>query len=213
MKRYLILISGRGSNMEALLDAGLPGTCAAVISNRPDAGGLASAARRGIATAVVDHREFASREDFDAALAAKIETFAPDLVLLSGFMRILGDTFVARFSGRVLNIHPSLLPSFRGIKTHAQALAAGVRLHGCSVHFVTPALDGGPIIAQAAVPVLAGDDESRLAQRVLVEEHRLYPRVARWFLEGRLQLLDGRVRLAGEVAIEAALHAPQVEET
>lgn len=210
MKRYLILISGRGSNMESLLGADLPGVCAAVIGNRPDAAGLAIAASRGIATAVIDHRGFASREEFDNALAAELERHAPDLILLAGFMRILGDAFVARFSGRLLNIHPSLLPSFRGIKTHAQALAAGVRLHGCSVHFVTPALDGGPIIAQAAVPVQADDDEAALAARVLIEEHRLYPRVARWFLEGRLQLVDGRVRLADEIAVAGALHAPRL---
>jgi phosphoribosylglycinamide formyltransferase-1 len=211
MKRYVILISGRGSNMEALLDAGLPGVCAAVISNRADAAGLDFAASRGIATAVIDHREFASREAFDAVLAAAIDRHAPDLVLLSGFMRILSEGFVRHYEGRLLNIHPSLLPAFPGIRTHAQALAAGVRLHGCSVHFVTPALDGGPIIAQAAVPVLAGDDVASLAARVLAEEHRLYPRVARWFLQGRLSLVDGRAQLAGEKAAGGSLHAPQAD--
>jgi phosphoribosylglycinamide formyltransferase-1 len=130
-------------------------------------------------------------------------------VLLAGFMRILGERFVRRFEGRLLNIHPSLLPAFPGVRTHAQALAAGVRLHGCSVHFVTPALDGGPIVAQAAVPVLAGDDEASLGRRVLAEEHLLYPRVAGWFLEGRLRLVDGRARLDGEAAVAGALHAPQ----
>lgn len=210
MKRYVILISGRGSNMASLLDACLPGVCAAVISNRPDAAGLALAAVRGIATAVIDHRGFASREDFDANLADQIEGHAPDLVLLAGFMRILSDGFVRRFEGRLLNIHPSLLPAFPGVRTHAQALAAGVRLHGCSVHFVTPTLDGGPIIAQAAVPVRAGDDEVSLAERVLAEEHKLYPRVARWFLEGRLQLLDGRARLTGETPVGGVLHVPQI---
>ena len=213
MKRYVILISGRGSNMESLLDAGLPGNCALVLSNRPDVAGLDAAARRGIATAVIDHRGFASRVEFDAALAAEIERHAPDLVLLAGFMRILTDGFVRRFEGRLLNIHPSLLPLFPGVKTHAQALAAGVRLHGCSVHFVTPALDGGPIIAQAAVPVQAGDDETSLGRRVLAEEHLLYPRVARWFLEGRLHLVAQRVQLAGEVAVSGALHVPQVAAT
>jgi phosphoribosylglycinamide formyltransferase-1 len=181
-----------------------------VISNRPDAAGLALAAARGNAAVAVDHRGFAAREDFDAALATEIERHAPDLVLLAGFMRILGDGFVRRFQGRLLNIHPSLLPAFPGIKTHAQALAAGVRVHGCSVHFVTPALDGGPIIAQAAVPVQAGDDEAGLAARVLAEEHVLYPRVARWFLEGRLGLIDGRARLAGETPVGGALHVPQL---
>jgi len=208
VKRYVILISGRGSNMGSLLDASLPGTCAAVISNRADAAGLAAAAGRGIATAVIDHRGYASREEFDAALAAEIEKHEPDLVLLAGFMRILTDGFVRRFEGRLLNIHPSLLPAFPGIKTHAQALAAGVRLHGCSVHFVTPALDGGPIIAQAAVPVQAGDDEASLGGRVLAEEHRLYPRVARWFLDGRLRLVAGRVQLAGETVVTGSLQAP-----
>ena len=208
MKRYVILISGRGSNMESLLDAGLPGACAAVISNKPEAGGLASAAARGVATAAIDHRRFASREDFDAALAAEIDRHAPDLVLFAGFMRILTDGFVRRFEGRLLNIHPSLLPLFPGVRTHAQALAAGVRIHGCTVHFVTPALDGGPIIAQAAVPVLGGDDEAALAARVLAEEHKLYPRVARWFLDGRLRLENGAARLAGEVPAAGALHVP-----
>ncbi|KAF0165613.1 MAG: phosphoribosylglycinamide formyltransferase 1 [Rhodocyclaceae bacterium] len=212
MKRYVILISGRGSNMESLLDAGLPGVCAAVISNRPDAAGLASAASRGIATVAIDHRGFAARSEFDAALAAEIERHAPALVLLAGFMRILGDDFVRRFEGRLLNIHPSLLPLFPGIKTHAQALAAGVRLHGCSVHFVTPALDGGPIIAQAAVPVQADDDVASLGRRVLAEEHLLYPRVARWFLEGRLHLVAGRAHLTGEIAVSGALHAPQTDQ-
>jgi phosphoribosylglycinamide formyltransferase-1 len=211
MKRYVILISGRGSNMEFLLDAGLPGVCAAVISNRPDVAGLASAAGRGIATIAIDHRSFASRDEFDAALATEIERHAPDLVLLAGFMRILTEGFVRRFEGRLLNIHPSLLPAFPGIRTHAQALAAGVRLHGCSVHFVTPALDGGPIIAQAAVPVQADDDEESLGRRVLTEEHRIYPRVARWFLEGRLRLVDGRAQLTGENPACGSLHAPQVD--
>jgi phosphoribosylglycinamide formyltransferase-1 len=208
MRRYVILISGRGSNMESLLDAGLPGECLAVISNKPEAAGLASAAARGVATAAIDHRGFASREDFDAALGAEIERHAPDLVLLAGFMRILTDGFVRRFEGRLLNIHPSLLPLFPGVRTHAQALAAGVRVHGCTVHFVTPALDGGPIVAQAAVPVLAGDDEAALAARVLAEEHRLYPRVARWFLDGRLRLANGRALLAGEAPAAGALHVP-----
>jgi phosphoribosylglycinamide formyltransferase-1 len=208
MKRYVILISGRGSNMESLLDASLPGECVAVISNKPDAAGLASAAARGIPTVAIDHKQFASREDFDAALAAEIDRYAPDLVLLAGFMRILTDGFVRRYEGRLLNIHPSLLPLFPGVKTHAQALAAGVRLHGCTVHFVTPALDGGPIIAQAAVPVLARDNEVTLAARVRIEEHALYPRVARWHLEGRLRLDGGRAVLDGEAPAAGALHVP-----
>ena len=212
MKSYVILISGRGSNMESLLAANLPGRCAAVIGNRPEAGGLATAAARGIATAVVDHRAFASRQEFERALAQEIDRFRPDAVLLAGFMRILGAEFVDRFAGRMLNIHPSLLPAFPGIHTHAQALAAGVKLSGCTVHFVTPALDGGPIVAQAAVAVQADDDEARLAARILVEEHRLYPRVARWLLEDRLRLVGDKVELQGDVVQSEALHAPVLQE-
>jgi phosphoribosylglycinamide formyltransferase 1 len=193
MKRYVILISGRGSNMEALLTADLPGQCAAVISNRPDASGLEFAKNGNLHTAVVDHRRFADRAAFDAALAAEIESHAPDLVLLAGFMRVLGDDFVRRFEGRMLNIHPSLLPSFAGMHTHREALAAGVKIHGCTVHFVTPTLDGGPIVIQAAVPVLQGDDEAALAARVLVQEHLIYPQAAIWFLQGRLRLVNGSV--------------------
>ncbi|HEY8857292.1 MAG TPA: phosphoribosylglycinamide formyltransferase, partial [Rugosibacter sp.] len=154
----------------------------------------ATAANYGIPTKVIDHRTFASREAFDLALADEIENYTPQLILMAGFMRILSDAFVARFSARMLNIHPSLLPAFPGIKTHAQALAAGAKTHGCTVHFVTPALDGGPIIAQAAVSVLPHDTEESLAARVLAEEHRLYPRVARWFLTDQVQLIDGRVK-------------------
>ncbi len=213
MKSYVILISGRGSNMKALLDSQLPGRCAAVISNRTQAAGLAAATARGIPTAVVDDRRFATRAAFDTALAAEIERHAPHLVLLAGFMRILGDAFVHRFSGRMLNIHPSLLPAFPGIRTHAQALAAGVRIHGCTVHFVTPALDGGAIVAQAAVPVLADDDEARLAARVLAAEHLLYPCAARWFLDGRLHLAAGRVTHVEEIPlpVPAVLYAPPID--
>ena len=190
MKKLVILISGRGSNMEAVVRACArerwPAQVAAVIASRPDAAGLAFAASQGIATAVVDHRQYPDREAFDAALAAQIDSFAPDLVLLAGFMRVLTAGFVDRYAGRMLNIHPSLLPSFPGLKTHQQALDAGVRLHGASVHFVTSQLDHGPIVAQAAVPVLAGDDAATLAARVLAAEHILYPRAVRWFVEGRL---------------------------
>ncbi|CAG4882585.1 phosphoribosylglycinamide formyltransferase 1 [Georgfuchsia toluolica] len=212
MKKYVILISGRGSNMEALLAADLPGECAAVISNRPDAAGLAFARQQGVATAVVDHRDYPERAAFDAALAAEIERHAPDLVLLAGFMRVLGDHFVRRLTGRMLNIHPSLLPAFPGLHTHRAALAAGVRIHGCTVHFVTPALDSGPIVIQAAVPVLDGDDETTLATRVLMQEHVIYPQAAAWFLQGRLRLLNGRVvsdvpQPAGAVLLSPALTA------
>lgn len=208
MKRYVILISGRGTNMEAMLAADLPGQCAAVISNRPGASGLAYAAERGVATAVVDHQDYPDRAAFDAALAAAIDCHAPDLVVLAGFMRVLGDAFVRRYEGRMINIHPSLLPSFPGLKTHEAALAAGVRLHGATVHFVTAALDCGPIIIQAAVPVLAGDTAGTLAARVLEQEHVIYPQAVRWFLEERLRLSDGRILLDGEKAVSSVLLVP-----
>jgi phosphoribosylglycinamide formyltransferase-1 len=196
MKRIVILISGRGSNMQAMVEAGLP--VAAVISNRADAAGLKYAAGRGIATAIVPHRDYATREAFDAALAQAIDGFRPDLVLLAGFMRMLTEGFVLRYQGRLLNIHPSLLPAFPGLDTHARALAAGVKLHGCSVHFVTAELDHGPIVIQAAVPVLAHDDEAKLAARVLAQEHRIYPQAARWFLDGKLVIEGGVVRVNGD---------------
>jgi len=199
MKKLVILISGRGSNMEAIVRAcaseGWPARVAAVIANRPDAAGLAFAASQGIATAVVDHRQFPDRDSFDAALAGQIDAFAPDLVLLAGFMRVLTARFVDRYAGRMLNVHPSLLPSFPGLKTHQQALDAGVRFHGASVHFVTSQLDHGPIVAQSAVPVVAGDTAGTLAARVLATEHIIYPRAARWFVEGRLALDGLRVTL------------------
>lgn len=196
MKRVVILISGRGSNMQAMVEGGLP--VAAVISNRADAAGLAYAAERGIATAVVSHRDYATREAFDAALGQAIDGFRPDLVVLAGFMRILTDGFVSRYQGRMLNIHPSLLPAFPGLDTHARALAAGMKLHGCTVHFVTAELDHGPIVMQAAVPVLPQDDAAKLAARVLAQEHRIYPQAARWFLEGKLVIESGVVRVNGD---------------
>ena len=214
MKSIVILISGRGSNMESLLAAvaagSLPVRVAAVLANRADARGLATAAAAGIATRVLDHKTFASREDFDAALAAAIDSFAPDLVVLAGFMRILSDGFVRHFAGRLINIHPSLLPSFPGLHTHQRALDEGVRVHGCTVHFVTPALDHGPIIVQAAVPVVDGDDAGRLAARVLAQEHRIYPLAVRWFVEGRLRLADGKVVLAAPQDGDGALISPGV---
>lgn len=194
----VVLISGRGSNLQALIDAGVP--VSAVVSNRADAAGLAIAAARGIETRVVDHRVHATREGFDAALAAEIERFAPRLVALAGFMRVLTPGFVARHRERLLNIHPSLLPAFPGLHTHERALAAGVKVHGCTVHFVTAELDHGPIVAQAAVPVRADDDAAALAARVLKQEHVIYPRAVRWFLEGRLALADGVVRVRGDDA-------------
>jgi phosphoribosylglycinamide formyltransferase 1 len=204
MNGMVILISGRGSNMQAMVEAGLP--VAAVISNRADAAGLPYAARCGIPTTVVSHRDYDSREAFDAALAQVIDRFDPELVALAGFMRILTETFVRRYQGCLLNIHPSLLPAFPGLDTHARALAAGVKLHGCTVHFVTAELDHGPIVIQAAVPVLAHDDEATLAARVLAQEHRIYPQAARWFLDGKLVVEAGMVRVAGNPAQQ--LYAP-----
>ena len=212
MKSIVILLSGRGSNMASLLkavaDGSLPVRVAAVISNRPEAPGLATAAAAGVTTQVLDHQGFASREDYDTALAALIDTFSPDVVVLAGFMRILNAAFVQHYAGRLINIHPSLLPSFTGLHTHRRALEAGVRVHGCTVHFVTPELDQGPIIVQAAVPVLDGDDEARLAARVLVQEHRIYPLAVRWLAEGRLRLVKGRVVLDAPQSGAAALLSP-----
>ncbi len=192
-KNIVILISGRGSNMEAIVRTAIPGGhLAAVIANRIDAGGLEFAREHGIATAVVDHKAYASREEFDIALAAVIDSHAPDLVVLAGFMRVLTTGFVSHYAGRLINIHPSLLPSFPGLHTHARALDAGVKLHGATVHFVTDDLDCGPIIIQAAVPVRDDDDEQQLAARVLAQEHRIYPQAVRWFVEGRVVLDGGR---------------------
>jgi phosphoribosylglycinamide formyltransferase-1 len=184
--------------MTALIDAGLP--VSAVISNRADAAGLRLAAKRGIPTAVVEHRAYASREAFDEALASQVDRFAPRLVALAGFMRVLTPAFVARYRERLLNIHPSLLPAFPGLHTHERALAAGVKLHGCTVHFVSEELDHGPIVAQAAVPVRTGDDAATLASRVLAQEHVIYPRAVRWFLDGKLDLKDGVVHIKGNDA-------------
>jgi phosphoribosylglycinamide formyltransferase 1 len=200
MKNIVILISGRGSNMEAVVRAAAaeqwPARIAAVISNRADAKGLEFAAAHGIATAVVANRDYPDRAAFDAALQAVIDGYAPDLVVLAGFMRILTPPFVAHYDGRLLNIHPSLLPNFPGLATHEQALAAGVAEHGATVHFVTAELDHGPIVGQAVVPVLAGDTEASLSARVLVQEHLLYPRAIRAFVEGRLSVENGLVRVA-----------------
>lgn len=214
MKNIVILISGRGSNMEALIaarDAGqLPVNIAAVISNRPDAKGLETAARAGITAHFIDHKAFAGREAFDAALAECIDQFNPDLVVLAGFMRILSEGFVRHYAGRLMNIHPSLLPSFPGLHTHQRALEEGVRIHGCTVHFVTPTLDHGPVIIQAAIPVLDGDTEESLAARILVQEHKVYPQAIRWFAEDKLTLENGRVRLSADLADTAVLISPEV---
>jgi phosphoribosylglycinamide formyltransferase-1 len=209
MKRLVILISGRGSNMQALLQARLPATVSAVVSNNPQAAGLELARQRGVHAAVVDHRDHPDRDAFDRALAAQIDRHAPDLVVLAGYMRILGTGFVQHYAGRLINIHPSLLPAFTGIHTHRRALAEGVKLHGCTVHFVTAELDHGPIIAQAAVPVLPEDDEDSLAARVLAQEHRILPQAVRWFLEGRLTTHGNRVQIAGAVRLPAPILCPE----
>lgn len=198
MSRIVVVISGRGSNMRALVEAGLP--VVAVLANRADAAGLAFARERGIATSVVEHRSYATRDAFDAALAAQIDAHAPTLVVLAGFMRVLTAEFVDRYTGRLVNIHPSLLPAFPGLHTHERALQAGVRIHGATVHFVTSDLDQGPIIAQAAVPVLPGDTPDTLAARVLEQEHVIFPRALRWIVEGKVMIADRRVRIAGEPA-------------
>ena len=207
MSGIVILISGRGSNMQALLEAGLP--VSAVISNRPDARGLETARAHGVAAEVVDHKAFASREAFDAALLETVLSHHPSLVVLAGFMRVLTSGFVQALSGRLMNIHPSLLPAFPGLDTHQRALDAGVRLHGCTVHFVTGALDHGPIIAQAAVPVLDQDTADTLAARVLEQEHRLLPAAARWFLADRLVVRGLRVSLRDAATPAAALRMPE----
>ncbi len=200
MKKIVILISGRGSNMQAIVETAAkqqwPAQIAAVVSNRADAGGLEYAASRGIPTAVVVSKQFATREAFDAALQAKIDEFAPDLVVLAGFMRILTAGFVEHYAGRMLNIHPSLLPSFVGLATHQQAIDAGVKVHGVTVHFVTAELDHGPIVAQAVVPVLDHDNEDTLSHRVLEQEHQIYPRAILQFVEGKLRIEGNRVHIS-----------------
>jgi len=200
MKNIVILISGRGSNMEAIVRAleaeRWPARIAAVISNKPDAKGLAFAQARGIPTAVVPSKEFASREAFDAVLQKTIDGYQADLVVLAGFMRILTAPFVAHYAGRMLNIHPSLLPLFPGLHTHRQALEAGVLEHGATVHFVTAELDHGPAVLQARINVLPGDTETSLAERLLEQEHLIYPQAVRLFVEDRLNIVDGEVRIA-----------------
>ena len=197
----VVLVSGRGSNLRAIdarIAAGeLPARILAVLSDREDAAALAWAAERGLATGAVPQRQYADRAAFDAALGNVIAGYAPALVVLAGFMRILGSPLVERFAGRMLNIHPSLLPKYPGLHTHRRVLEAGDAEHGASVHFVTTELDGGPVVLQARVPVLPGDDEARLAQRVLVQEHRIYPLAIRWFAEGRLCVDGGVVRFDG----------------
>ncbi|AGZ34009.1 MAG: phosphoribosylglycinamide formyltransferase [Pseudomonas sp.] len=198
----VVLLSGSGSNLQALIDSsridGSPVRIGAVISNRADAYGLQRAAAAGIDTAVLDHKGFDGREAFDAALMARIDSFAPDLVVLAGFMRILSGDFVRHYQGRLLNIHPSLLPKYKGLHTHQRALEAGDAEHGCSVHFVTEELDGGPLVVQAVVPVTSDDSVETLAQRVHHQEHQIYPLAVHWFAEGRLRLGDQGALLDGQ---------------
>ena len=212
MQSIVILISGRGSNMQALLEAKLPCRVAAVISNRSDAEGLGIAKAHGIGTSVLDHRKYPGRESFDAALARLIDDFHPDLVVLAGFMRILTPKFVAHYHGKLVNIHPSLLPAYGGLNTHARALHDGVKIHGCTVHFVTSDLDHGPIIIQAAVPVMDDDTEQTLAARVLREEHRIYPQAIRWLCTDQIELTgQNRVFLKHRIQLGAALVSPGLE--
>ena len=194
----VVLISGRGSNMQALVEAGLP--VSAVISNRADAAGLRYAASRTIPTRTVEHRDFPSREAFEQALSREIDGFAPKLIALAGFMRILTPAFVERYAGRMMNIHPSLLPAYPGLDTHKRALADGAKVHGCTVHFVTPQLDHGPIVIQARVAVRPDDTADTLAARVLQQEHVIYPRAVRWFLDGDLVIRGGNVSVRGDHA-------------
>jgi len=198
MKNIVILISGRGSNMEAIVKAAQaeqwPAKVAAVVSNRADAEGLRFAEAHGIATAVVPNRDYPTREAFDAALQRTIDRFEPDLLVLAGFLRILTDGFVEYYAARMLNIHPSLLPAFPGLHTHRQALAAGAKTHGATVHFVTAELDHGPIVAQAEVEVMADDTEETLAARVLEQEHVIYPRAVRDVVEGRISMAQARAQ-------------------
>lgn len=213
--RCVVLISGRGSNLSAILQAtqapDYPAVIAGVISNKAEAVGLQLAREAGVPVTVVPNADYADRASYDRALQAAVDAYAPDLVVLAGFMRILTPEFVAHYAGRMINIHPSLLPSFTGLQTHQRALDAGVRFHGCTVHFVTAELDHGPIIAQAAVPVQADDSARSLAARVLEVEHRLYPEAVRWFAEGRLHIDGQRVQMTGQTKSLASVFAPVME--
>ena len=208
-----VLISGRGSNLAALIEASravdYPAEIACVVSNRADAPGLGIAAAAGIATAIVSHRDHPDRESFDRAVSGELERHGIGLVVLAGFMRIFSPWFPARWANRLINIHPSLLPAFKGMHVQRQALDAGVRLSGCTAHLVIPDLDSGPIIAQAAVPVLAGDTEETLSARILRQEHRLYPLVVRWFAEGRVNIAGNKVTVEGVACDATLLFSPQ----
>ena len=200
--RFAVLISGNGSNLQALIDAcqagRIQGELVGVVSNRADAFGLELAKAAGIATQVLSNQAFADRESYDAALIQALESWNPDLLVMAGFMRILTPGFVQHFAGRMLNIHPSLLPKYQGVKTHARAIAAGDTVHGASVHFVTEELDGGPVVLQARVPIFPDDDEVTLAERVLSQEHQIYPLVINWFCQGRLTMVGTQACLDGQ---------------
>ena len=203
--RVVVLLSGRGSNFQAIVEAKLPIEIVAVISNRPQAAGLVFAREQGLKAVALDHTLHSERAAFDVELADEIERHQPDLVVLAGYMRILSPAFINRFEGRLLNIHPSLLPMFPGLKTHERALAEGVKIHGCTVHFVTAQLDHGPIVIQAAVRVRADDTADTLAVRVLAQEHHIYPQAIRWFAEGQLVNNRGRVNLKDDLTSQSVL--------
>lgn len=200
--RFAVLVSGNGSNLQALMDAcaagRIQGKLVGVLSNRPDAFALERAREAGVATQVLSNQAFSDRDSYDAALIQALETWQPDLLVMAGFMRILTPAFVQHYAGRMLNIHPSLLPKYQGVKTHTRAIAAGDTVHGATVHFVTEELDGGPIVLQARVPIFPEDDESSLAERVLSQEHQLYPLVVNWFCQQRLRMQDGQAWLDGQ---------------
>lgn len=210
MKSLVILISGRGSNMRALFEVKPSVRVAAVICNNPKAAGLEIAKKYDVETAIVDHREYQNRKAFDAALAKKIDFYRPSLIALAGFMRVLGDGFVNRYKGKLINIHPSLLPAFPGLRAHEQALENGVRIHGCTVHFVTPRMDHGPIIIQAAVRVLPNDTKETLAARVLEQEHLIYPEAVRLYMEGRLKLSGSHVEVSNDTSENLVLCSPEL---
>lgn len=212
--RCVVLLSGRGSNLAAILKAAqaaeYPAMIAGVVANKADAPGLQLARNAGVPVSVVPSANYSDRDSYDAALQVAVDAYAPDLVVLAGFMRILTPAFVNHYAGRMINIHPSLLPAFTGLHTHQRALDAGVRIHGCTVHFVTAELDHGPMIAQAAVPVLADDTASTLAARVLTAEHQVYPAAIRWFAEGRLRITGQQVVLADALSDDVGMIAPRL---
>lgn len=212
MESLVILISGRGSNMQSLLEARAQIDRVTVISSNPDALGLETARNYEVETIVIDHRSYPDRQAFDTALAECIDAYQPKLIALAGFMRILSDRFVQHYQGRLMNIHPSLLPALPGLGTHARALQEGIKIHGCTVHFVTPQLDHGPIVIQAAIPVLPRDTEETLATRVLQQEHLIYPQAVRWFMEDRIIMNENHVEVLDSSICEITLYSPRLSE-